>query len=119
MINYPKAIKRQLRELAGQAYQREMERELGKLAASFDAWRAGEIDCWELHKRVHGYHNGAARELYKSYATTNRPDLNVAYAVVTGILDRATVPTEVLDALRNALMFYESLKADGELKLPE
>ena len=35
----------------------------------------------------------------------------VAYAVTVGVLDRQTIPTELLDHLVHALAFYESEQA--------
>ena len=45
-------------------------------------------------------------------------DANVAYAIVTGILKRDEIPAELLQAISNLLVFYESLKEEGELKEP-
>ena len=59
-----------------------------------------------------------ARRLFKQY-NDGRPDLNVAYAIVVGILKREEVPADVLDALGRALAFYESLKERNELQEPE
>lgn len=48
MKEYSKKIKRQLRELAGKAYQRELEAILADLEMQFTKWREGQIDCWKL-----------------------------------------------------------------------
>src|ERR1700730_1190913 len=58
-----KAIRRRLRELAGQAYARELGAELTKLEADFARWRSGEIDPVELSDRIHRFHNGRGRGL--------------------------------------------------------
>jgi hypothetical protein len=52
MERYPKRIKRQIRELVGQAYENELERELGKLGQHFDEWREGKISAGELTELV-------------------------------------------------------------------
>jgi hypothetical protein len=44
--------------------------------------------------------------------------MNVAYAIVTGILNRDEIPAELLEAISNLLVFYQSLKEEGELKEP-
>ena len=67
MNEYPKRIKRELKELAGQAYENELGRELGDLARHFDDWREGKIGASDLTELVHQYHNGPARELWKKY----------------------------------------------------
>lgn len=45
-------------------------------------------------------------------------DMNVAYAIVTGILDESEVAVEVLEALQRALDFYRRLKEEGDLRMP-
>ena len=48
MQQYPKNIKRLLREYMGEAYERELHRELVKLDQSFAEWRDGQISSGEL-----------------------------------------------------------------------
>jgi hypothetical protein len=43
MSDYPKPIKRLLREYLAEAHERELHRELTKLDRSFAEWRAGKI----------------------------------------------------------------------------
>ena len=38
-------------------------------------------------------------------------NLAVAYAITVGVLDRRTIPAELLDHLATALAFYESQQA--------
>jgi hypothetical protein len=103
-----KSIKRSLRQLAGKAHEAELRRELEKLAGDFDAWRRGEVDSFELSDRIHTFHDGASREIWKAY-NYGHPDQSVAYAIHTGILSRDGVPAPVLDALKNALAVREDL----------
>ncbi len=109
MPEYPKSVKRSLRALAGMAFEEEMRRALSDLAQSFDAWRAGQIDVWELDQQVHKYHNGPARELYKLY-NDSPVDMAVAYAIVRGIIGRESVPAEMEPYLERPLAFYRSLE---------
>jgi hypothetical protein len=82
--------------------------ELAKLAEQFDAWRRGEVDSFDLSQRIHEFHDGAAREIWKTYSYGN-PTTSVAYAIHAGILSRDEVPPEVLDALGNAIGVYEDM----------
>ncbi|MBN1312225.1 MAG: hypothetical protein JXB30_12470 [Anaerolineae bacterium] len=118
MKNYPNSIKKLIREYHGKAYEKELHRELAKLDQSFAEWRDGEIDSWELSDRIHQYEVGPSRELYKQY-TPKVADMNLAYAIVAGILDRDEIPTELLEALDGALRFYQGMKDSGDLRLPE
>jgi hypothetical protein len=117
VADYPKHIKKLLREFMTEAYERELHRELTKLDASFAEWRAGKIGSGELSYRIHEYETGPSRELFQKY--NNSPhDMSVAYAIVVGILKPDEVPGELLEAIRGPLSFYQSLKADGELGEP-
>lgn len=117
MQDYPKHIKKMLREYAAEAHERELHRELTKLDQSFAEWRAGKIGSGELSDRVHQYEVGPSRELFKQY-NGGRHEMLVAYAIVVGILKREEVSSELLEALAKPLSFYESLQARGELKEP-
>ena len=61
MERYSKAIKRLLRKYVVEAYERELQRELEKLDASFQEWRQGAISSGELSHRVHEYERGPSR----------------------------------------------------------
>jgi len=117
MPDYPKRIKKLLREYMTEAYERELHRELGKFNQSFAEWRNGEISSGELSYRIHQYETGPSRELFKHY-NHGPVDMSVAYAIVVGILEREEVPEELLEAIVRPLNFCESLKADNELKEP-
>ena len=47
MTEYSKQIKRLLRELATDSYEKELSRELAKLEKSFEEWREGKINSGE------------------------------------------------------------------------
>jgi hypothetical protein len=100
-----------------EAYELELNRELKILAESFKAWEQGEISNGELSYRIHEYDRGPSKELYKQY---NRGDnaFNVAYAIVTGMLDREEIPADVMEAIQGQITFYEDLKKRDELKYP-
>jgi len=116
MTEYPKRIKRLLRETATAAHERELHRELTKLDQPFTEWRSGALSSAELSHRVHQYETGPSRELFNRY-NSGQANLNVAYAIVTGILENQ-VPPELLEALSAPLDFFRSLKERGELREP-
>jgi hypothetical protein len=114
---HSKHIRKLRSKWLGEAYERELRRELAKLDASFAAWRGDEIDSWELSDRIHKFHNGASQELYKKY-NYGEADVNVAYAIVSGILDRKEVPGELIEALANEIAYFEDAQARGKLAAP-
>jgi hypothetical protein len=109
MRDYPKPIKKLIREYHGKAYEKELHRELTKLDRSFTEWRDGKIDSWDLGNRIHEYEVGPSRQLRKQY-TPEVADMMLAYAIVAGILDRDEIPAELLEALERPLGFYQGLK---------
>ena len=117
MTEYSKHIKRLPRELAAEAYEKELSRELAKLEKSFEEWREGKINSGELSHRVHQYEMGSSRELHTKY-NDGENDLNVAYAIVTGMLNREDIAEELIEAIDKHIHFYESLKDSGELRFP-
>ena len=105
MKRYPKRIKRQLKELASLAYENELSRELALLAEKFDEWRQGRISTGELSRLIHQCHNGPARELWKRY-NDGLVHMQMAYAIVHGILREEDIPKEVWPYIEGALEFY-------------
>lgn len=107
MQGYSKHVKRLLREAATTAYERELHAELTKLDRSFADWRDGRISSGELSYRIHQFDVGAARELFNRY-NYGTPEMNVAYAITVGLLERESQPAELLEALAAPLSFYQS-----------
>ena len=117
MRDYPKPIKRQLRDLMALAYERELQRELRTLDQQFAAWRAGHLSSGDLSHQIHQFDTGPARALWNRYQGSSA-ELAVAYAVVVGLLRREEVPPEVLAVLSGPLRFYQSLHDRNELQPP-
>ena len=115
MQDLPKQVKRMLREHAAAAYEEELRRALVPLAEAFHRWSEGQLGSGELSALIHGFHQGPARELWVRYnpGSTSRLDMPVAYAIVTGVLDRKAVPAELLEHLARAIEFYEAEHASS------
>jgi hypothetical protein len=113
MREYPKHIKRMIREYAAQAYEIELGQALGELEQQFALWRAGQISAGELSDRIHAFHQGPSRELWGRY-NARIDDMLVAHAIVTGLLPRETIPAELLEALQPRMDFYEREQAARE-----
>jgi len=106
-MDVSKRLKRLVREWAGIAHDRELSKALLELHTHFDQWKRGEITAWDLNDFIHRFHDGASREIWKTYAT-DRLEPAVAFAVATGILRREEVPPELVQHLAGLIEFYEA-----------
>jgi hypothetical protein len=113
MKDVSKRVKRLLRTAAGAAHEEELGRALLPVAEAFELWKAGQLGSGELSEILHRFHQGPNLELFRRYNAPN-PNLAVAHAIVTGILDRSTIAPELLEHLAGALKFYESQAAPRE-----
>jgi hypothetical protein len=102
----PKRLKRALREAAMTAREEELRRALVPLEAAFQRWRAVHVGSGELAELIHEFHEGPVRELFKKY-NYGPLELAVAHAIVSGVLDRSRLPSELVEALGRAIAFYE------------
>lgn len=105
MQEVPKRIKRHVREWARIAHERDLRNALKERRAEFDRWERAEIDSFELNERVHRFHQDAAREIWKRYATTHLEPA-VAAAVAAGVLRKEELPPEVLQHIARLIEFY-------------
>ncbi|WP_027856634.1 hypothetical protein [Marinobacterium jannaschii] len=94
MTDISKKTKKILNELASQAYEKDLSRCLDVVYKHFQAWKAGEIEVWDVNQAVHDYHDGIARELYKTYCM-NDPLFSVVFGVHQGLISIDDVPEEV------------------------
>jgi len=106
MEEIPKRIKRQVREWAGIAHDRDLRKALGELLTQFQRWDRGEIDSFELNERVHRFHQDISREIWKRYAATHLEPA-VASAAAAGVLRKEELPSELLHHIAGLIEFYE------------
>jgi len=107
MPNPPKTVKRLVREWAGVAHDRELERALLELRTQFDRWQRGEITGADLNDLIHQYHQGPSREIWKRYATGHLEPA-IGSALAAGILRREELPEELLRHVAGLIEFFEA-----------
>ncbi len=98
--DFIKHEKQELRRLADLAYKAEMSIEMEKLAHHFADWRAGNIDVFALDERVHNYHDGAHRELYKRYVMYPQYHLEVARALVLKLIPAIAISQDLMAKIK-------------------
>jgi len=106
MQEVSRRIKRQVREWAGTAHERDLRKALGELRGQFVRWERGEIDSFELNERVHRFHQ-TSREIWKRYATTPLEPA-VASAVAAGVLRKEELTSELLHHIAGLIELYEN-----------
>jgi hypothetical protein len=79
-----------LRQLAGQAWESELNRELDTLFKAFGLWANKELSAFELSDRIHEFHDGVSRDLYSRYTGSN-PLPVVCGAIAVGILSEESL----------------------------
>jgi hypothetical protein len=101
----PTPADKELRRLADAAYRIELSDELMRLETDFQRWRAGELSPFDIVERIHAFHEGAARDLWKTYSF-GKPRIAVARAIARGLISESEVSPELLSDLGNAIDFY-------------
>lgn len=107
MKRMSKRIEELLRRLAANAHEAELRRELQALAEAFRQWERSELDSASLVELTTRFNDRARRDLHLRY-DGNQLSMPVAHAIATGVVDRSTVPAELLDHLAGAIEFYAS-----------
>ena len=96
---FTKIERKELRRLAGLAYERELAKALTSLEEDFGRGRKNKITAFELSELIHKFHNGIARDLWSFYET-GHAELNVRHAIAEGIISKTEISPGILEKLR-------------------
>ncbi|HUJ11761.1 MAG TPA: hypothetical protein VL171_17260 [Verrucomicrobiae bacterium] len=99
---FTKAQKREIRRLAGLAHERELSAAARELQSEFERWQRGEIDVFVLNDKIHKFHDGVSRDLFKQYAM-GQPYWSLASAIARGVLKESEVSPSILEDLRSVI----------------
>jgi len=111
MTEFSKREMKLLRAVAGTSWERELDAALDRLFEDFQEWKRGGIDAFELSERIHRFHDGDARDLYKFY-TGAKPPIAAGYGVARGWIETADLPQELLEKLESTIGFYQDEAVD-------
>ena len=95
---FTKSERKELRRLAGLAYERELAKALKSLEGKFKQWRTKKITVFDLNDFIHEFHNGIARDLWSFY-THGNSGMIVAHAITKGIILKTEVAPGILEKL--------------------
>lgn len=101
-IKLSKSETAQLRELAAEAWETELRVALEALFEDFGRWADHEYSSFELSDRIHDFHDGLSRELYKRYAGLP-PLVAVARAIAVGAMDEAALSPSLREKLKDEI----------------
>ena len=97
-----------LRELANEAWEAELHGALDDLFEDFCRWADEGYSSFELIERIHEFHDGPARDLYKRY-TAMLPGTAVARAIAVGTIDASALPAGLLAKLEDEIAVHRRL----------
>jgi len=111
---WPKKQRRELRELQGLAWERELEVALRSLRKDFEHWEGGKITVFELSERIHKLHNGQSRELFNMYSGS-LDDWWIGHTIAKGVIDESELSDDLHDVLKDEIArCRERWQAAGE-----
>jgi hypothetical protein len=96
---FTKLERKELRRLAGLAYERELARALESLEGRFRQWRESKITAFELNDCIHQFHNGTSRDLWRIY-TGAHSEIVVTRAMTNGVIQEAEISLAILEKLK-------------------
>jgi predicted ATP-dependent endonuclease of OLD family len=107
-----KKQKKHLKELSGRCYELEMSEALNELFDSFQKWKSGEINAFDLNEIIHQHHNYKARDLYKIYEMLKNPQNAVARGVSLGIIKMDDIQKDCHPFVEELVEYYDQNKKD-------
>jgi len=111
---WSKKQRRELRELQGLAWERELEVALRSLRKDFEHWEGGKITVFELSERIHKLHNGQSRELFNMYSGS-LDDWWIGHTIAKGVIDESELSDDLHDVLKDEIArCRERWQAAGE-----
>ena len=109
-----KAERKQIRRLAGIAWERELRDELRKIATAIHEMENDTLTPFDVNDSIHRFHNGASRDLYRQYSDS-LPWLGVCRAYIDRVLsddDLLNTSDEVRNGIREFAASFAKLDAE-------
>lgn len=107
-----KESRKELRLLLGLGHERLLSSELRQLEYHFAAWKAGEIDAFDLTEHIHVFHNGPSRDINSRFTMRGLDSVMVAGLFVEGVLKEADISTSLLAAISPEIESIKSFRGE-------
>ena len=101
-MSFSKKQKRILRELAVECHEWHLRTFLENLYEDFQKWGGYSIGALELTERIHKFHDGPARDLYKIYVLAP-PELAICFAINNSVISFDAIDPEISEEIRALL----------------
>ena len=105
--------RRELRDLQGIAWERELTGALEELQKDFQSWNNGDISPFELNDRIHCFHNGPSRQLFNTYSGS-LDTLWLDQVITRGVIEESEVSEGLLAIFRAGIERYRERTATSE-----
>jgi hypothetical protein len=98
-MSFSKEQKRILRELAAECHEWHLRTLLENLYEDFQKWVGDSIGSFELTERIHKFHDGAARDLYKIYVLAP-PEFAICFAINNSVISLDAIDPEIYEEIQ-------------------
>ena len=105
--------RRELRDLQGIAWERELSSALEQLQKDFRSWEKGDISPFELNDRIHRFHDGRSRQLFNIYSGS-LDTFWLDHVIARGVIDESEVSDGLLAIFRAGIDRYRERLVDAE-----
>ena len=102
-----KKLKKEINKLVEKAHEKELEKELSRLAKNFTEWQKKEMDSFELIDKIHDFHDGTSREIWKRYHYMKSKLNLIALAIIEGNLNESEVSNELMKKLEPIIQLFK------------
>jgi len=112
--DFTKSERKRIRQLASLAWERGLRIELRKIAVAVEEMECGRLTPFDVTDRIHKFHDGAARDLYKQFSGS-LPWLGVCRAHFDGVLTDDGI-VDASESIRDGIREYATIftRLDGE-----
>ena len=102
-----------LRDLAAEAHEQELEDALTELYDEFCTWGGKGMSAFELNDKLHEFHDGISRDLYKTYVL-NDPGVAAAIGASRKMVDIETIDKNLCEKLAPMIETFERISDEDD-----
>jgi len=97
-----------LRNLAAEAHDHELQNALTDLYDEFCVWGGDGMSAFDLNDKIHEFHDGISRELYKTYVLSD-PELAVTIGIFRKTINLDDIDKNLREKLKPMVEGFERM----------